>query len=454
MNLVSKNSKLVDSAGLSLLTNKSPSQISLLGSNSSIGNKSPSQISLLGSNSSISSLSRSNASIPEAKNAYPYQSNIRNSPLADRARSPYGSPNLSDRSKSPYLQGLDRSKSPYGSPIFEKTKNYGKLEMSKSPVEKSKSPYGSPNLGNRDAAKSPGVKNGDYSSLSLDRSGKAEKNYPGYAGLSVSMTSSQLCDEKPAEKPLFSTLPRQRSIPTIIGMPRRLQEQRKSLPQVPSRSEEFNGKAEPPPRSESKNPFEKLEGFTVPANPTGKNPFLDEAEEGYNYENVASRVISFEQKTGNGDNAKGNPYVGVHTAQNAMYQTTIGQYGTVVTTNVGQMHAASMSSLQYSVPVSSGTAPRAPQPAAHPPQYAGQYKTPVPHPRKEQKPGYDSGKLGFEQMKASAIREEISETPTPSSSTGTDSSRKDMGQEGDVESDADEVAEQADMVPELGSKLF
>lgn len=569
--LSNKNSKLVDSSGLNLLTNKTPSQISLLGSNSSIANKSPSQISLLGSNSSISSLARSNVSIPDTKNAYSsgtmFQQNIRNSPLLDRARSPYGSPNLSDRSKSPYLQSLERSKSPYGSPIFDKNKSsyMQSYESSKSPipVDRSKSPYSSPNLNNRDTTRSPSMKNGDYSSQTLDRYGTKSQsagnenrnnnyNLDRFSGLPISITSSQICDNNQTmDKPLFSTLPRQRSIPTIIGMPRRLMEQRKSLPQVPSsKMEDFTNGSKQEIKTESKNPFEKLEGFTVPANPTGKNPFLDENEDtSYSFEGVSSRIMSFESKMGSGNGSekengvKMNPYVGVHTAQNAMYQTSIGQYGTVVTTSIphSQIHTgSSMSSLQYSVPVSSGlhqipktSAQNGSSESTVPTiQYSqNQYKVPThgsqssnmqsmqsmqsniqsmqsmqsnmqsmqslqsnmqsmhsnmqstiqsmqssmqsmqsnmqsmqsntQNGRKDQKfsnheTRYESSKLGYDPSKPGTIHEEISETPTPSSSTGTDSSRKDIGQEGDVESDADEIeiAEQADVVPELGSKMF
>lgn len=483
--LSNKNLKMVDSSGLNLLTNKSPSQISLLGSNSSITNKSPSQISLLGSNSSINSLTRSNVSIPDSKNAYSsgsvFQSNVRKSPLLDRSKSPYGSPNLSDRSKSPYLQS---SKSPYGSPILDKTKGSFSqtLERSKSPIDKTKSLYSSPILGNRELTKSPLVKNGDFSSQTLDRYGtksgladnenKGNLNLERFSGLPISITSSQICEPgHTGDKPLFSTLPRQRSIPTIIGMPRRLSEQRKSLPQVPTTKADEFVSAQSDCHSGSKNPFEKLEGFTISANPTGKNPFLDENEDQYNYESVSSRVSSFEQKAGNGNEkesiAKTNPYVGAHTTANAMYQTSIGQYGGVMTTSIpqAQIHTGSMTSLQYSVPVSSGMHQIPKKTSQTNLESLGQYnqnqfKMVQPQTdRKEQKYSdqrCENSKLGYDSMKAGAIQEEIMETPTPSSSTGTDSSRKEMGQEGDVESEEDEIeiAEQADIVPELGSKMF
>lgn len=476
---------MVDTSGLNLLSNKSPSQISLLGSNSSITNKSPSQVSLLGSNSSINSLTRSNVSIPDTKNVYSsgniYQQGIRKSPMLDRSKSPYGSPNLSDRSKSPYLQS---SKSPYSSPILDKTKSSfsQNLERSKSPIDKSKSPYSSPNL-NRDTTRSPLLKNGDYSVHTLDRYGtktvmadaenKSNINLDRFSGLPISITSSRICDSgHGSDKPLFSTLPRQRSIPTIIGMPRRLMEQRKSLPQVPtSKVEEFMG-SQSEMKTESKNPFEKLEGFTISANPAGKNPFLDESEEQYNYENVSSRVNTFEQKSGKDGNekdntSKTNPYLGMHTAQNAMYQTSIGQYGDVLTTTVpqAQIHTGSMASLQYSVPVSSGMHMISKKGSEGAVDSSGQYGQshgkggPPQSGRREPKfsdPRYDASKMLYDPSKSGTIHEEILETPTPSSSTGTDSSRKEMGQEGDVESDADEIeiAEQGDIVPELGSKLY
>lgn len=496
--LSNKNFKMMDSSGLNLLTNKSSSQISLLGSNSSITNKSPSQISLLGSNSSINSLARS---IPDSKtysSGSIYQPNSRKSPLLDRSKSPYGSPNLSDRSKSPYFQTA--TKTSYGSPILEKSKNYSQnLERSKSPMDKAmKNLYSSPGLTtSRDLTKSPLLKNGEYSSVTLDRYGsnktghvdsehKNELNLDRMSGLPLSMTSSQIYDSNQSgDKPLFSTLPRQRSIPTIIGMPRRLSEQRKSLPQVPTDKikDYMDGKTVD---SESKNPFEKLEGFTISANPTGKNPFLDENEEQYNYETVSSRVSCFEQKGGNGndkiDNStKMNPYVGIHTAQNAMYQTSIGQYGTVMTTSIppsqNQSTTRSMTCLQYSVPVSSGHVHSSLKKPSSTIENQGNqnnlqfhsqnqsYKpTMVPptpatrrDPMKYSEKSRDSSKLGLDPIKTKTTlhHDEPLETPTPSSSTGTDSSRKEIGQEGDVESDADEteMAEQGDMVPELGKKI-
>ncbi|KAK6639819.1 hypothetical protein RUM43_008094 [Polyplax serrata] len=473
------SNKNLNSSGLNLLTNKTPSQISLLGSNSSITNKSPSQISLLGSNSSIGSPTRSNVSISDAKNAYSsssvFQANLRKSPMLDRSKSPYGSPNLGDRSKSPYLQS---SKSPYGSPILDKAKTSlsQNFERSKSPIDKSKGLYTSPNMGNqRDIGKSPLAKNGDYTTQTLDRYGtkmglgegetKAGLNMDRFTGLPISITSSQICEPgQTAEKPMFSTLPRQRSIPTIIGMPRRLSEQRKSLPQVPSaKPEDYAGSKSAEVQSSSKNPFEKLEGFKVSANPSGKNPFLDETEDQYNYQSVSSRVNTFEQKTGNGTeketSVKTNPYVGVHTSANAMYQTTIGQYGTVMTTSIPQgqgIHTGSISGLQYSVPISSGMH-QGPKKLGQsgPDSHFNQFKMcPMQPDRKD--PRQDAGKLGYEPGKTGMTHEEVMETPTPSSSTGTDSSRKEIGQEGDVESDADEVeiAEQGDMVPELGSKMY
>lgn len=367
VSLANKNSKLVDSSSFGLISNKSPSQISLLGSMSSIANKSPSQISLLGSNSSISSLARSNASI------------------SDQAKmfcSPYGSPNLSDRSKSPYLQNLERS----------------------SPPDRR-----SPNLSNRDVMmKSPNVRDISRSPLKIEQ----PKPTP---VMPTSLTSGQICDNPSTEpKPMFSTLPRQRSIPTIIGMPRRLSEPRKSLPQVPSQVDEFS-------HDIPKNPFEKVEDIIIPVNPTGKNPFLDEDEivESYAYDSVMNRVSSFEHKTGLEPSTTGQ-----------MYQTTIGQYGSVVTSvATSQRYTSPMMNLQYSVPVSSG------KPSDAPPRLP-----------------YDSLRMGD---RPGTIREEISETPTPTSSTGTDSSRRDVGRDGDVDSDVEseddiEIAEQADVVPELG----
>lgn len=164
-----------------------------------------------------------------------------------------------------------------------------------------------------------------------------------------------------------------------------------------------------------------MEDIIIPVNPTGKNPFLDEDEtvETYAYDSVSNRVISFEHKTGPEPSTSGQ-----------MYQTTIGQYGSVVTTSVAtsQRYANPMMNLQYSVPVSSGKASDVPP-----------------------RPPYDPHRMG------GTIREEVSETPTPTSSTGTDSSRKDIGRDGDVDSDVEsddddeiEIAEQADVVPELG----
>jgi len=441
-----------------MLNNKSPSQISLLGSMTSISNRSPSQISLLGSNSSISTLARSNASIADQVRVF---------------RSPYGSPNLSDRSKSPYLQNIERS----------------------NPSDRR-----SPNLNNRDVSRSP---------RDLTRSPmKVEQSKP--VVMQTSHTSEQIFESSssgpPTEpKPMFSTLPRQRSIPTIIGMPRRLSEPRKSLPQVPTSG--FDQLSDIP-----KNPFEKVEDISVPVPPSGKNPFLDEDDvtESYSYDNVMNRVIGFEKQTGGEDDGQ-------------VYHTTIDQYGAVVTTT-SHKFTGPLASLQYSVPVSSGKVtdsthirpethrssygssphqepssrvyqgpPKAEfshRPSYNPPSRPeSMHRVPYdPPPRPESSPrgffdhrnaydpsgrpapepihrgSYDSsmrpqpsGRLydpGIRDPIPGMIREDVSDTPTPSSSTGTDSSRRDVGRDGDLESGAEseddmEIAELGDTVPEL-----